>query len=204
MNGQETEVKFFVRDLKRIEMRLRDLKAHLIQPRVHEANLRFDNSNDDLRRELKVLRLRKDTEAKFTFKGPNQENRDGILRRQELEFAVSDFDTAKEFLHALGFRTVAFYEKFRTTYELNGAHVMLDELPFGNFVEIEGDDVNVLRKNTELLGLDWDTSVKAGYLALFEGVTEKYRLEPGQLSFDALRSVQVSGEDMSVTFADRE
>ncbi|MCB0118803.1 MAG: class IV adenylate cyclase [Anaerolineales bacterium] len=204
MNGQETEVKFFVRDLKRIEMRLRDLKAHLIQPRVHEANLRFDNSNDDLRRELKVLRLRKDTEAKFTFKGPNQENRDGILRRQELEFAVSDFDTAKEFLHALGFRTVAFYEKFRTTYDLNGAHVMLDELPFGNFVEIEGDDVNVLRKNTELLGLDWDTSVKAGYLALFEGVTEKYRLEPGQLSFDALRSVQVSGEDMSVTFADRE
>ncbi|MCB9112350.1 MAG: class IV adenylate cyclase [Anaerolineales bacterium] len=204
MNGQETEVKFFVRDLKRIEMRLRDLKAHLIQPRVHEANLRFDNSNDDLRRELKVLRLRKDTEAKFTFKGPSQENQEGILRRQELEFTVSDFDTAKEFLHALGFRTVAFYEKFRTTYDLNGAHVMLDELPFGNFVEIEGEDVTTLRKNAELLGLDWDTSVKAGYLALFEKITEKYRLEPGQLSFDALRSVQVSGEDMGITFADRE
>jgi len=71
MNGQETEVKFFVRDLKRIEMRLQELEAHLIQPRVHEVNLRFDNEQGDLRKTFKVLRLRQDTEAKFTFKGPS-------------------------------------------------------------------------------------------------------------------------------------
>ena len=79
MNGQEAEVKFFVRDLKRIEMRLQELEAHLIQPRVHEVNLRFDNEQGDLRKNFKVLRLRQDTEAKFTFKGPSEERAGGSL-----------------------------------------------------------------------------------------------------------------------------
>ena len=49
MNEHETEVKFYVQNLRKIEMRLQELKAHLIQPRIHEINLRFDNANNDLR-----------------------------------------------------------------------------------------------------------------------------------------------------------
>lgn len=202
MNGQETEVKFFVKDLHRVEMRLRELKAHLIQPRVHEVNLRFDTPNNALQREFKVLRLRKDSEAKFTFKGPNEENKDGVVHRKELEFTVGDFDTAREFLEALGFRTVAFYEKFRTTYEWNSIHIMLDELPFGKFVELEGKDTAALRQAAELLGLHWESSVKEGYLALFERIAKIYDLIPGQLSFEALESINVSPNDMQAPFAD--
>lgn len=202
MNGQETEVKFFVKDLKRIEMRLQLLKAHLVQPRIHEANLRFDNSNGDLRRELKVLRLRQDTEAKFTFKGPSEERAGGVLSRREIEFTVGSFDAAKEFLKALGFTPIVFYEKYRITYELNGVHIMLDELPYGNFVEIEGEDINILRKVAGLLGLNWGAIVKAGYHALFERITGKYKLNPELLSFEALKSVQISQEDLNIIPAD--
>ena len=35
-NERETEAKFYVRDLKQIEQRLRKLEARLIQPRVQE------------------------------------------------------------------------------------------------------------------------------------------------------------------------
>lgn len=35
MNGRETEVKFFVNDLQKIELRLRKLKAQLIHPRLY-------------------------------------------------------------------------------------------------------------------------------------------------------------------------
>lgn len=202
MNGQETEVKFFVKDLARVEMRLRELKAHLIQARVHEVNLRFDTPNGDLRQELKVLRLRNDTEAKFTFKGPNDERNDGVLSRKEIEFSVSSFDAAKEFLEALGFTVVAFYEKYRATYEVEDVHVMLDELPYGNFVEIEGEDVNTLRTVAELLGLRWNSSVNAGYLVLFDRIAMKYELTAGQLSFEALKGLSMSGEDMSIVPAD--
>ena len=41
MNHQEIEVKFYVNDLKRLEALLLELGAVLIQPRVHESNIRF-------------------------------------------------------------------------------------------------------------------------------------------------------------------
>ena len=202
MNGRETEVKFFVQDLSRVEMRLRELKAHLIQPRVHEANLRFDNPNGDLRRDLKVLRLRQDTEAKFTFKGPSEMREGGVLSRREIEFKVGNFESAKEFLEALGYVPVVFYEKYRTTYELNDVHIMLDELPYGDFVEIEGENINTLREVARLIGLNWEVIIKAGYHALFERITGKYKLNPEQLSFEALESVQISQEDLNIIPAD--
>ena len=58
MNEYETEVNFCVQNLGKIEMRLQELKAHLIQPGAHETNLRFDNANNGLRNSLRVLRLR--------------------------------------------------------------------------------------------------------------------------------------------------
>ena len=202
MNGQETEVKFFVRDLKRIEMRLQEMEAHLIQPRVHEVNLRFDNEQGDLRKSLKVLRLRQDTEAKFTFKGPSEERAGGVLTRKEIEFTVGSFEAAKEFLELLGFVPVVFYEKYRTTYEFHGVHIMLDELPYGTFVEIEGENIDNLQNVARLLNLNWNAIVKAGYHALFERITVKYGLEPSQLSFEALKSIKVKNEDLGIIHSD--
>lgn len=202
MNGHETEVKFCVKNLKRVELRLHELKAQLIQPRVHEINLRYDNPSGDLRRNLKVLRLRKDSEAKFTFKGPSEAREDGVLRRREIEFTVSDFEAAKQFLELLGFVPVVFYEKFRATYEMDGVHIMLDELPYGTFVEIEGEDVRTLRKVADALGLNWNAMVKAGYHALFERVAGKFGLDVSQLSFEALRSTRITPDDLSIIPAD--
>ena len=182
-NGVETEAKFYVRGLKKVEMRLLELKAHSIQPRVHEINLRFDNLDGNLRRDFKVLRLRKDTEAKFTFKGPSQEREGGVMSRKEIEFTVGDFESAKQFLELLGYVPVVFYEKFRATYELKGVHIMLDELPYGTFVEIEGENIQTLQEIADLLGLNWNEMVKAGYHALFDRVAEKFKLESSDLSF---------------------
>ena len=202
MNGHETEVKFHVRDLKRVELRLHELKAQLIQPRVHEINLRYDNPSGDLRRDFKVLRLRKDSEAKFTFKGPSEVRKDGVLKRREIEFTVGDFEAATQFLEALGFMPVVFYEKFRATYEVDGVHIMLDELPYGTFVEIEGEDIRTLRKISDLLGLNWDAPVKAGYHALFERVAGKFGLDVSRLSFEVLQSTRITPDDLSIIPAD--
>lgn len=202
-NEQETEAKFYVRDLKKVEMRLLEMKAHLIQPRVHEINLRFDNPDGSLRRDFKVLRLRKDTEAKFTFKGPSEEREGGVMSRKEIEFTVSDFESARQFLELLGYIPVVFYEKFRATYELKDIHIMLDELPYGTFVEIEGENVQTLREIAELLGLNWNEMVKAGYHALFDRVAEKFKLKSGDLSFKALEGIHITAEDLSIKPADQ-
>jgi len=202
MNGQETEAKFYIRDLRKIELRLQELKAQLIQPRIHETNLRFDNANSDLRRSYRVLRLRQDEKARFTFKGPSVEKEGGVLSRQEIEFVVEDFESAKQFLEALGYEAVVFYEKFRATYELNDTHIMLDELPYGEFIEIEGESVEAIHNIANLLGLNWDAMIKAGYHALFERVTGKYNLESSQLSFAALKEVKITTKDLGIEAAD--
>jgi len=200
-NNQETEVKFFVRNLKPIELRLRELKAQLIQPRVHEINYRFDFPNNELRSNQKVLRLRKDEQAKLTFKGASVEGESGVMSRKEIEFVVEDFDKAKQLLESLGFTPVVFYEKFRTTYELNETHIMLDELPYGEFVEIESENISAIKNVSELLGLNWNAMVKAGYHALFDRVASGYNLERWNLSFEALSGVKIKMEDLQINFA---
>lgn len=202
MNEQEIEAKFHVRDLKKMELRLLELKAQLSQPRVHEINLRFDRPDSELRKGFRVLRLRQDDKARFTFKGPSAEAEGGILSRHEIEFEVGDFESARKFLEAIGFEVVVFYEKFRTTYELNNTHIMLDELPYGDFVEIEGGRVETIHSAAELLGLNWDAMIKAGYHALFERVAGKYGLDVSKLSFENLNGIKIAIADMNIIAAD--
>ena len=202
MNGQETEVKFHIHDLKKIELHLLALNAQLIQPRVHEINLRFDTPNKELRNSSHVLRLRQDDKARFTFKGPSVETKGGVMSRKEIEFVVGDFESAKQFLEELGFNVVVFYEKFRTTYQLNNTHIMLDELPYGDFMEIEGENSELIHNIADLLGLNWDAMIRAGYHALFEQAAGKYGLEPSQLSFENLKNTKISITDLNIIAAD--
>ncbi|HET7145530.1 MAG TPA: class IV adenylate cyclase [Anaerolineales bacterium] len=201
MNGQETEVKFYVRDLKKIETRLLDWKARLIQPRVYEINYRYDLPDGSLRTKGLVLRLRYDTNAYITFKGPGVLV-DGIFSRRELEFTVSDFGTARNFLEALGYVQILVYEKYRAIYELSDCLVMLDELPIGDFVEIEGSDSAGIRKLTEQLGLDFESAVGAGYAKIFDNYNSRNGLPPGDLTFDAMHGKKPSSEELNVRAAD--
>src|SRR5512139_1156368 len=98
--GQETEAKFYVIRLDRMAARLQELKAHLVQSRVLETNLRFDLPDDSLTASGQVLRLRRDTQARLTYKGAGQ-NKSGVLDRQEIEFIVEDEQKARQFLEAL-------------------------------------------------------------------------------------------------------
>ncbi len=174
----------------------------LIQPRTFEVNLRFDTSNGDLTREGRVLRLRKDDRARLTYKD-NSQQIEGALSRREIEFVVNDFDSAKQFIEALGYEVVFIYEKYRTTFEYKGAHIMLDELPYGNFVEIEGE-LEMLQPIAEELHLGWDKAIPASYHALFERLCRSRRLTFRDLTFENFKEIKVSPMDMMTEYADHE
>ncbi len=201
MNDQETEVKFFVRDLKRIEAGLLERKARLIQARVFERNLRFDLPDSGLRAKGEVLRLRQDTESRLTFKGASQIV-EGIITRPELEFTVGDFESARKFLEALDYRQVAVYEKYRSVYELGACHIMLDEMPHGDFAEIEGPRPADIRSAAETLGLDMAAAVKDSYLGLYEKLARLLELPEGQLTFEIARGWTFPLERVNVRPAD--
>jgi adenylate cyclase, class 2 len=197
----ETEAKFYVRNLEGVEARLNSLGGALVQPRILEQNLRFDLPDGRLRSEGRVLRLRRDAGVHLTYKGPD-ENLDGILTREEIEFEVGDFDKARQLLEGLGYRMMFQYEKFRTTYDLAGVHVMLDELPYGAFVEIEGRSADDIRAAAARLGLRWRSAIATSYHALFERLHKNLKLKRDDLSFDTFEGLLVLPADLEVEPAD--
>jgi len=198
---QEIEAKFYVRDLKKIEACLQDLEARLIQPRVLEMNIRFDLPDGGLRSEGRVLRLRQDTETRLTYKGAGK-NEHGVVNRTEIEFTVEDFNKAKNFLEALGYQKLLQYNKYRTTYELEHCHIMLDELPYGNFVEIEGENITAIHSMANKLELDMQAAVSASYSALFEKVRRTLGLTFTDLTFANFEAIKISPEHLQVRPAD--
>jgi adenylate cyclase class 2 len=200
-NDQESEVKYYISDLPALERRLQSLGAQLVQPRVHEINLRFDVADGELVKTGQVLRLRQDSEARLTYKGPSQ-TEEGVRVRQEIEFIVSDHRAARAFLEALGYHVSMGYEKYRTSYDLGGAHVVLDEMPYGDFTEIEGPDPAIIQAVNQRLGLDWETRVPESYTVLFELLREKLGLPFTDLTFENFQQLSISPADLDVRPAD--
>lgn len=199
---QESEAKFYVQDLKGIEARLRKTNAQLTHARVLEKNIRFDLPDHSLSRAGRVLRLRWDDEIRLTYKGASEKEA-GVLSREEIEFVVADFKKAERFLEALGYVHLIYYEKYRTTYRAGKVQVMLDEMPYGDFVEIEGRDHASIRRAADRLGLAWDAAVPTSYHALFERLCKARKLKFRDLSFGNFKGLKIGAEDLGVQPADR-
>jgi len=92
---------------------------------------------DSLRR---VLRLRR-VEGRVILTYKERETSSAALKRQrEDETEVTDGDALASILEALGYKAALVYEKRRATWQVGEAEVVIDELPFGLFVEIEGEE----------------------------------------------------------------
>jgi adenylate cyclase class 2 len=198
--GQETEVKFHVRRLAELPARILALGGRLRSTRSHELNLRFDAPDGRLRRAGHVLRLRRDAAVQLTFKDKSRLH-DGIRSRREIELGAADFDTARQFLEALGYVVIFTYEKFRTTYELESLQIMLDELPLGGFVELEGPPES-LKAAAAKLGLRWQAAVPRSYHELFQQAQRVRALPFSDLTFSNFKGMPIQPSDLALEPAD--
>jgi adenylate cyclase class 2 len=201
-NNEEHEVKFFIRDLGNLNNRLDNLGAVLIQPRTYEYNLRFDNAAGELTRTFQVLRLRKDTAVRLTYKGPG-EIIGGVQSRAEIEFTVDDFDSAQKFFQALGYQVSMIYEKYRTIYQLNeNVLVTLDEMPYGDFAEIEGPDAPSILGTALQLSLDLNARILTSYAAIFESLRRKFGLNFRDLTFENFEGLNITAGNLGLKVAE--
>jgi len=194
IDNHEREVKFFIANLNEISARLIAAGAVLKKERVHEYNLRFDTSDHSLRSQHQVLRLRKDNQLHLTFKD-QADLSEGIANRQELEITVNDFESTKKILEALGFLVFLIYEKYRTTYQIKECETVLDELPFGFFLEIEGETVDAIHAAASELGLDWEKRITLSYLELFDNLKANKKLQIENIVFESFRNTAFAESD---------
>jgi adenylate cyclase class 2 len=92
-----------------------------------------------------VLRLRK-TESKnlLTYKEKLGNERD-FKQQIEFETEVSDVDAMENIIGKLGYKLSVVYEKHRKAWHFGNVEIVLDELPFGYYMEIEGEIEDILK-----------------------------------------------------------
>lgn len=201
MKEQELEVKFHVADLNRLESRLQSLGARQTQARLHEVNLRLDTPDLRLTKSYQVLRLREDDQARVTYKGPGVDQ-GGVRVRQEIEFLVSDLEAALHLFSALGYQVAMMYEKYRRVYDLDDVHITLDEMPFGDFVEIEGPQPESILAASQRLGLDWEKRILDSYTTLFDQLRQALGFQFRDLSFENFASYKEPLAELNIRLAD--
>ena len=76
-----------------------------------------------------------------------------IKHQREEETEVADAEALAGILHALGFEPALIYEKRRAAWRVGDAEVVVDELSFGLFMEIEGSEQEIVRVE-KLLAID--------------------------------------------------
>ena len=118
---------------------------------VFEVNTLF--SSNELSENGAVVRLRRaGSRSTLTFKQRQPASSDA-KQHLEYESEVGDPDAVRSILKMIGLRPVMVYEKKRKTYKFRGVEVVLDELPFGLFMEIEGS-LTAITEAEMLLALD--------------------------------------------------
>ncbi len=182
----EIEVKYLLPDPDATRNRILSVGG-ISRGRHFESNIRFEDKAHSLKKKKQLLRLRQDRKATLTFKsGPETEDpRYKILK--ELEVEVSCFQTMRAMLAALDFREVQVYEKWRETFEVGEALICIDEMPFADFIEIEGSpgDIDTL---SEGLGFSQAQAITANYLEIFSHIRTLEGLDFKDVTFDNFKT----------------
>jgi adenylate cyclase class 2 len=99
-----------------------------------------------------------------TFK-QRRPSKSAIKYQQEHEVAIADAEAMAGILTALNFRPGLVYEKRRTNWQVGQAKVVIDELPFGLFMEIEAPAKEIKRVE-KVLGAEKLPAVMETYPSL--------------------------------------
>jgi adenylate cyclase class 2 len=187
MESLEIEVKFFLSDLKTTCEQIRALGAYSAG-RSFETNIRFEDQTNSLIEKKSLLRLRQDTKTTLTYKCEPDVNDVNYKIFNELEVEVNDFTIMGQILESLGYHREQIYEKWRDSYTLNGAVCCIDEMPFGSFLEIEGNKQEI-KEVAIKIGMQWEQRIVLNYFEVFEILRSKLNLPFTDITFNNFRDI---------------
>lgn len=110
-------------------------------------------ASDGLRKSGGVIRLRHVGDRTLLTYKRRVQSRSDVKEQIEHETEVVDADSIRAILNELEIRPALVYEKYRDIWKLRSVEVVLDELPFGTFMEIEGT-ITGIREAEILLDID--------------------------------------------------
>jgi len=138
----EKKYRLTLKDRRAIEKRLRALGSQP-KPLEHEENTIYRGGN--LGFGLRALRLRRVNGAAILTLKERIPTTSPIKHQHENETRVTNADATDAILRGVGFEPALVYEKRRTRWDVGKAKVVIDELPYGLFMEIEASEREIKR-----------------------------------------------------------
>jgi len=188
----ETEIKFRVADVARLEAKLVTIGFQLVTPRSFESNTLYDTPDRSLRLKRELVRIRNYagrwllTHKRIPESGVAE---DRHKHRVETETELSDGAALADVFASIGFVPVFRYEKWRTEWSDEQAaehgHCVIDETPIGIFAELEGAPEWIDRVAQEL-GVAPEDRMTLSYGRLFELWREQTGSSAQDLTFAAV------------------
>ncbi|MEN8242722.1 MAG: hypothetical protein ABFS17_12420, partial [Chloroflexota bacterium] len=80
--------------------------------------------------------------------------------------------------------------------------ITVDELPYGEFVEIEGENDQQIRDMADKLKLNWDNAVLNNYLGLFHKLKQQEKFQFRDLTFENFSECEIAADQLGVIPAD--
>ena len=187
MQNLEIEVKFYLANIAGMRNKILKLGARS-KGRLFETNILYEDENHSLIKKKSLLRLRQDEKTTFTLKSSPPVKSKDFKIVNELEVEVSDFAIMDQILKTLGFHPEQKYEKWRETFILDQTLFCLDRMPYGDFLEIEGQEKDI-RYYASRFGLNWQNRIIFSYLAIFEMMRKNLNLDFNDLTFNNFETV---------------
>ncbi|MDD3531944.1 MAG: class IV adenylate cyclase [Candidatus Shapirobacteria bacterium] len=172
----ELEYKFWVKDGEAL-VRVLDTRAFSKIARQYQSSVMFDNPSRIMQTTNGRIRVRilGDTGDKtLTYKKPLSPINGA---KREIEYEISFRDPKGEIekiLGAMEFTPTTSYERYQTGWEIDGAHVTLDEYPYADIIEIEGKK-EIIEKLAKEFGFD----IKEGLTKPVDTLFQEWRKKKG-------------------------
>ena len=163
--NSEIEAKFLDIDHDEIRKRLKNLGARLEKPLRMMRRVTIDTPH--MKAKDAFVRIRDEGDkVTITYKQFDQLSVDGA---KEIEIITSHFEESIALFAATGLKHGSYQESKRETWKLGNAEIVLDTWPWLKpYIEVEGTDVETVKKTAKSLGLKWKNAVFGDVMAAYK------------------------------------
>jgi adenylate cyclase class 2 len=181
-NSHEVEIKFKIDDPNLIRKILKREGMHFIG-KAFEKTFRFDTADKNLEQRGQFLRVRTGFKNVITFK--RKIKNEEFKEREEVELEISDAEKMKMILENLGFTKILIMEKYREKWRSDDIEIVIDRLPMGMFIEIEGEE-KVIKEMVKTLGFDFKDRITGTYWDLWREFSKKENIKNENIIFNLI------------------
>ena len=152
----ETEKKYRLNEkqFEQIAEELKEIGAEFCGEDFEE-NMIFGGGG--LNEKFAILRIRKTQDKTILTYKQRIENEFAVKQQIEHETEIKDGEAIEKIIESLGFIKSLVYEKRRKTWKFRQVEIVLDELPFGVFMEIEGSITAIAEAEMFIGAEDFET-----------------------------------------------